>query len=253
MRFSFGSRSTIYSGGSACMLLQYITIQLYINLAREAVYLSILNTSTINHFALTRIYLSFTELKHSTMINTTSISAISDIRFGLYAQPNPTGSTAYLQVRQFSEEGRLTTQPDEYINLDKKIEPHLLKDGDVLFAGKGNRLFSWCYRLTDHPAVASSIFFVLRPKQVLVYPEYLAAILNAPQSKASFQQLGSGTNIFSIRKSELGAFEIPLPPMQLQKRIAAVALLHQQEIELSQKIIAQKQALYTAIISKLIK
>jgi restriction endonuclease S subunit len=187
------------------------------------------------------------------MIKMTSVASISDIRFGLYAQPDPKGATAYLQVRQFSEDGRLTTQADEYINVDKKSEAHLLKSGDVIFAGKGNRLFSWCYTLTDHPAVASSIFFVLRPDQRLIYPEYLAAILNAPQSKATFQQLGSGTNIFSIRKSELGAFEIPLPPMQQQKRIAALAALHQQEIELFQKLITHKKTLYTSIISNLVK
>lgn len=181
------------------------------------------------------------------------VASVSDIRFGFYAQPESSGAAAYLQVRQFSEDGRLTNQPDEFINIDTKSENHLLKDGDVLFVGKGSRLFSWCYRETGQPAVASSIFFVLRPNARVVYPEYLTAILNAPQSKAAFQQIGGGTNIFSIRKSELGAFQIPLPPLQQQKRIAAVAKLHQQEIELAQQLIAQKQALYTAIISKLIK
>jgi restriction endonuclease S subunit len=192
-------------------------------------------------------------LKLSTMIKMTAVASVSDISFGLYAQPKESGSAAYLQVRQFSHDGRLTTQADEYINLDKKTEPRLLKEGDVLFVGKGNRLFSWCYTQSDQPAVASSIFFVLRPDHRLIYPEYLAAILNAPQSKATFQQIGGGTNIFSIRKSELGAFQIPLPRMQQQKRIAALAALHRQEIELSQKLIAEKQKLYTAIISKLIK
>jgi restriction endonuclease S subunit len=156
-------------------------------------------------------------------------------------------------VRHFTEDGRQIVPADEFIDVNKKTEGHLLKEGDVLFVGKGNRLFSWCYHQTDQPAVASSIFFVLRPDTRAVYPEYLSAILNAPQSKATFQQLGGGTNIFSIRKSELGAFQIPLPPMQQQKRIAALALLHQQEIALAQKLIAQKQTLYTALISKLIK
>lgn len=187
------------------------------------------------------------------MIKMASVASISDIRFGLYTQPDPSGSTAYLQARQFSEDGRLTSQADEFINLDKKAEPHLLKEGDVLFAGKGNRLFSWCYHQTDQPAVASSIFFVLRPDERVVYPQYLAAILNTPKSKASFQQIGAGTNIFSIRKSELGAFEIPLPSMQQQKRIAALTQLHQREIAVAQQLIAQKQNLYTAIISKLVK
>ena len=187
------------------------------------------------------------------MIKQASLASVSDIKFGYYTQPIPSGSTAYLQVRQFSEDGRLIAQADEYLNIDKKTEPHLLQVGDVLFVGKGNRLFSWCFTQRDQPTVASSIFFVLRPDQRVVYPEYLAAILNAPQSKITFQQIGGGTNIFSIRKSELGAFELPLPPMQQQKLIAALALLHQQEIKLSENLIAQKQNLYTAIISKMIK
>lgn len=187
------------------------------------------------------------------MVKTVNLASVCDIRFGFYAQPEPSGSTVYLQVRQFSDDGRLKTEADEFINLDKKAEPHLLKKGDVLFVGKGNRLFSWCYHQEGQPAVASSIFFVLRPDERVVYPEYLAAILNAPKSKATFQQIGAGTNIFSIRKSELGAFEIPLPSMQQQKGIAALAQLHQHEIAVAQQLIERKQNLYTAIISKLVK
>jgi restriction endonuclease S subunit len=187
------------------------------------------------------------------MIKMTTVTSISDIRFGLYAKPENSGTAAYLQVRQFDNDGRLTAEADEFINVDKKVGPHVLKEGDVLFVGKGNRLFSWCYHQTDQPAVASSIFFVLRPDLSVIHPDYLAAILNAPPSKATFQQIGGGTNIFSIRKSELGAFQIPLPPLQQQKQVAALAQLHQKEIELAQQLITQKQNLYTAIISKLIK
>jgi len=114
-------------------------------------------------------------------------------------------------------------------------------------------LFSWCYRKIEQPAVASSIFFVLRPDTRIIYPEYLTAILNAPQTKKTFLQIGSGTNIFSIRKSELGAFEVPLPNMTEQRTIAALSELYQQQVALAQQMIEQKQNLYTAIISKLIK
>lgn len=181
------------------------------------------------------------------------ISEVADIRFGLYTQPELSGNIAYLQVRQFNENGCQIAEVDEFITVDGKTQAHVLQQGDVLFVGKGNRLFSWCYKQMDTPAVASSIFFVLRPDTSIVYPDYLSAILNAPQTKAAFQQIGSGTNIFSIRKSELGAFEIPIPPMQQQKRIAAVALLHQREIDLYQQLITQKQNLYTTVISNLIK
>jgi restriction endonuclease S subunit len=178
---------------------------------------------------------------------------LSDIRFGLYAKPKSFGHAVYLQVRQFSEDGRRTVKSEEYININEKNSSHILQDGDVLFVGKGNRLFSWCYRKTKQPAIASSIFFVLRPDTRVIYPEYLSTILNAPQSKAVFLQLGSGTSILSIRKSELGAFEVPLPAMSKQKKIAALAELHREEVALAQQLIEQRQNLYTALISKLIK
>lgn len=199
------------------------------------------------------LFYYFVKSKHSTMINKVPVESVADIRFGLYAQPGNTGSVIYLQVRQFNESGRLTSEDDEFINLDSKSEQHLLRDGDVLFVGKGNRLFSWCYHKKEKPAVASSIFFVLRPNLKKVHPEYLAIILNAPQSKAAFQQIGAGTNILSIRKSELGAFQIPLPPLKQQQDIASLAQLHQEEIWISQQLIMQKENLYNAILKKLLK
>jgi restriction endonuclease S subunit len=182
-----------------------------------------------------------------------ALDQVSEIRFGLYARPELSGSASYLQVRHFDEDGRLIHQLDEFVTLPVKNASHFLQDGDVLFVGKGTRLFSWCYREPQLPAVASSIFFVLRPNTTIIYPEYLSAILNAPQTKKTFLQIGSGTNIFSIRKSELGAFEVPIPAMPEQKKIAALAELHQQEVVLAQQLIERKKNLYTAIISKLIK
>ncbi|HMG14571.1 MAG TPA: restriction endonuclease subunit S [Saprospiraceae bacterium] len=181
------------------------------------------------------------------------IQDISEIRFGYYAQPDESGTVPYLQVRQFTEQGILAQKPDEFIKLDKKSESHLLQDGDVLLVGKGNRLFAWCYRESFGPYIASSIFFVLRPNREIIYPEYLTTVLNIPASKTVFQQLGGGSNIFSIRKSELGAFEILLPSMDKQMEIAAYAALFQKDLALSSEIISQKQYLYQGIIAKLLK
>jgi restriction endonuclease S subunit len=182
-----------------------------------------------------------------------TLNDICEIRFGFYSQPVEGGNVPYVQVRQFDDQGVLMSEANDFVVRDQKSEPHLLQDGDVLFVGKGNRLFAWCYRDTLGPYIASSIFFVLRPKKKIIYPEYLAAILNAPQTKATLLQIGSGTNIFSLRKSELGAFQVPILPMEEQKKVALLSELHQKQIALSQELIVQNQNLYSAIISKLIK
>lgn len=182
----------------------------------------------------------------------TSIESISYIRIGFPGLPEEAGDVPFLQLRQFNDDGNLIAGADDFIKLDEKSQPHLLKDGDVLFVGKGMRLFAWCYHHDGKPTVASSSFLVLSPDKNKIHPGYLAAFLNAPQTKASLMQLGGGSNIFSIRKSELGAFQIPELPFVKQKKIAALAELHQQEIQLRKELIEQKQNLYRAIISKLI-
>lgn len=181
------------------------------------------------------------------------LSELVDIKVGFPGQPSQEGELLFFQLRQFDEFGSLINGMPDFIMLDDKSKTHVLQDGDVLFVGKGNRLFAWCYQPTDTHAIASSSFFVLRPNGNRIDSAYLAAILNAPQTKAVFQVIGGGTNIFSIRKSELGALQIPLPPLEQQKKIAAVAQLHRNEIELTRKLITKKQELYTSIISKLIK
>lgn len=182
-----------------------------------------------------------------------TIQNIAEIRFGFYTPTESSGTVPYLQVRQFNEEGLLCSATDEFIGVDKKTQAHLLQEGDVLFVGKGNRIFAWCYHEKYGPYVASSIFFVLRPNAEVVFPEYLVAVLNAPQSKAVFQQIGSGTNILSIRKSELGAFEIPLPPLERQRKIAELAHLYQRRIALTRELLDQQELLYQGQLAQLLK
>jgi restriction endonuclease S subunit len=181
------------------------------------------------------------------------IQSITEVKLGYPGLPHSDGQIPFIQLRQFNEDGVYLPAEVDHLKLNENMRTHFLEEGDVLFTGKGNRLFAWCYMHDGEPTIASSSFFVLRPDRRLIQPEYLTAILNAPQTKASLAQLGAGTNIFSIRKSELASFQIPVLPMAQQTRIAALSKLHQQEVSLSKELISQKQNFYSAIISKLIK
>ncbi len=185
--------------------------------------------------------------------NICPLDDLCDIRFGYHATPSSTGVIPYLQIRHFNEEGHLADRALEMIDLDEKSRPHLLQEGDVLFVGKGNRLFSWEYNSTIGPLVASSTFFVLRADKTKILPSFLATLLNSPPFKAHLQQLGAGTNIFSIRKSELGAIELPIPPMDRQEKISTLAKAYQEEIRLAQQILDQKQLLFKGILTSLLK
>lgn len=180
------------------------------------------------------------------------LSALAEIRFGVHSQILPQGTTAYLQARHFSPFGERTGSIGSYISEEVKLNTHLLKNGDVLMAGKGAKNFAWTYRNHFGPAVASTLFYVISVDQSIIYPEYLTTIINLPFNQSYFQKLSSSSSVASLRKKELAEFNVPILPMKEQKAIAEFAELHLKEMSIANKLIALKQNLYLGTISKLI-
>ena len=180
------------------------------------------------------------------------LSNVAKLQFGFYSKPDKGGSVKYLQAKHFDNTGGLYAEIDTYIEKDAKNESHLLKDGDLLFAGKGFRNFAWTYSADIGDSVASSIFFVIRPNKDKVYPEFLTTLFNTPKYQTYFQSLGAGSSITSIRKSELEAMTINLPSLEVQKEIVEIKKLHQRDLLLSKEIIMKKENRFQSVINQLL-
>lgn len=178
---------------------------------------------------------------------------IIKIQFGTYAKPEKEGTIPYLQAKNFTEDGVLLGNFDAFLPNQNITNSSLLRKGQVLFAGKGNRFFASEYKQEWGEVIASSLFYVLEVSSENILPEYLAAVLNLPQNISYFQQAGTGSNILSLRKKELEDFEIEIPPLHLQHKIVEMKRLHLKELELADKIKEQKKLLYQASITKILK
>lgn len=196
------------------------------------------------------LHLKFEKLYKNILIQ--KLQHIADIKFGLYAKSSPVGPVQYLQAKQFDNAGNMVSPSDMFLDEDSKILPHLLMDGDILLAGKGFRIFSWRYSENLGPAVASSIFFVIRPDKKMVDPDYLNTLLNMKKSQVYFDQLSAGTNINSIRKSELGEFPVPMLPMKQQMKIKDLNRLHNEQAQLLDKYTQLVEDRYNSLLNKLI-
>jgi len=178
---------------------------------------------------------------------------IANIKFGIYAKPLEKGFAKYLQAKNFDDLGNIQEDLDAFINLDNKNESHLLEEGDILFVGKGFRNFAWTYRKSMGPAIASSIFYVIRVTSANVNPDYLVTLFNSQKYQNQFQSMGAGSSIPSIRKGELESITLPIPRLELQNNIATISILHSEEIKLSNQIIEHKKSLFQGIINKIIE
>lgn len=161
---------------------------------------------------------------------------ITSIQTGVFAKPIQKGDVVYLQAKHFDESGELaeTLYPD--LDLDSKIEKHLLKKGDVLFAAKGSKNFATWYENEKIPAVASTSFFVIRLIDNNVLPGYLTWFLNHPDTQILLKGQARGSSIASISKAVLSELEIPVPSIQKQELILRIFKLRNMERNLRQQI-----------------
>lgn len=141
-----------------------------------------------------------------------------------------------MQAKHFDENGEIaeTLYPD--LNANSKINKHILKKGDVLFAAKGTRNFAALYENEEPPTVASTSFFVIRLHDNNVLPGYLVWFLNHPGTQTLLKGHARGTSMASISKTVLSDLEIPIPDIKRQELVLKVFKLRNEEKKLKQQI-----------------
>ena len=166
----------------------------------------------------------------------TLVKHITHIQTGLFTKPSGIGELVYLQSKHFDEYGQLLAVLPPDLLADGIAEKHLLKAGDVLFAAKGTKNFATVFENHNGPSVASTSFFVIRPTDKKLLPQYLAWVLNSHTTQILLKGQAIGTSIPSISKQVLENLEIALPSLETQKAILQITKLRNKEKSLKQKI-----------------
>jgi len=187
------------------------------------------------------------------MAKQSKLGNIADIQFGLHQKSQASGEIKYLLVRHFDENLKPTLFEGSFIsNDDARVGRAMLEPNDVLFAGKGFRQFAWAYDKSLGTAIASSVFYVIKPDPSIILSEYLAITLNSDRMKHVLKAIGLGATIPSIPIKELREIKIPIPPMEDQRKIVEYAKLHQQEIAITQQLLQKKKEIFKSFIKKAI-
>ena len=178
---------------------------------------------------------------------------IASIATGVYEKGSPTGDTFYLQAKHFDEYGKFRQDsllvPE--VDLDERLERHLLEDGDVLLIAKGENNRACLYQEEIGKAVASSTFFVIRLTEGKVIPEFLHWLLNTAYMQAVLSSLSRGTHISSISKKILSKMEIQIPPLEQQKKVLRMQSLWEKERSLTSELIELKEKYYETLLLNL--
>ena len=163
---------------------------------------------------------------------------ISTIQTGVFAKTAPNPNALYLQQGDFDDAGVLhIPQPAIFVDNPK----HLLNTEDLLLASKGNNNICVIIPEVGQNCVASPSFLVIRlHDKSAILPEFVAWYLNLPTVQNTLAAQARGTSIMSISKATLGELEIPIPPIERQKKYIELSKLQKREQELY-KTIAERR------------
>ncbi len=177
-----------------------------------------------------------------------SLKSVADIQFGFYDKPKPEGEVRYIQSINFSFE-----HPSAFLSKDTVSPNHLLKDNDILFAAKGVRNTALKFTGSFGPAVASSIFFVIKPDIHKVLSDYLVLYLNDLKTQKLLRSLTGTTTVPHINKKDLAEIEILLPPLDQQKKIVKLMLQWEEEKKITEQLMEKKHLFYSSLFNQLIQ
>lgn len=154
------------------------------------------------------------------------------------------GSCRLVRISDVSQDGTWLSADFARIEPAERIRDDLfLRSGDVLFPNRGTRTTAIVFRAESFRAIAGAQFFVLRPNLAGVLPEYLAWFLRTEGAARHFEGRRKGTYVQIIQRRDLEELELPLPPMDVQRKIADVAALAVEERVLSEQLAVLKARL----------
>lgn len=158
------------------------------------------------------------------------------------------GSIGVLQIKDIEDRRRLKPETIERADFDRSVDAYRVDRGDVLFLSRGHHQFAIAieHDLTD--TIAAGYFYILRLRTHIVRPAFLAWAINQDPFQNQLAPLSQGSHMPFVSKAKFQDLKIPVPPLERQDAIVAIADLARVEQDLL-ALIAQKRAALIATLT----
>lgn len=159
---------------------------------------------------------------------TVALSEIAEIQSGVgfptKYQGLSGGDYPFAKVGDISEAkragGNVISTANNYISSEvcRKLKAKPFPVNTIVFAKIGEAIRNGNKVVTDRPMIFDNNVMGISPDERKVHPKYLYRFLD----HLNFYSLANSTTVPSLRKTDMAALEIWLPPLDEQRRIAAI-------------------------------
>jgi len=186
------------------------------------------------------------------------ITEIADVQIGYQfrkkIEPADDGTNRVIQIRDFDENHTLNREGLSRVRIDKSTEQYLIHQGDVLFLSRGHR--NWAAPIIDElqNTVAAGHFFVIKVRNEIILPEYLAWYINQSPAQEYLHNIARrGTHMPLVTLSAFKGLPVDVPDIATQHRIVELSRLMEREKKLLAELQEKRLLLIKTISLKAIK
>ncbi len=178
-------------------------------------------------------------------MNRIKLGEVAEFRNGLnYTNADNGSGLAVVGVADFQDRVTVDINALSQLSLSALSRPEsLLKGGDVLFVrSNGNRqLIGRSMFLLETPSIPTShsgFTIRCRFRDPRCHPRFYAYLFRGPIVRHVLSAQGGGTNISNLNQGILEELEVPLPPLETQRRITGILSAYDDLIDVNQRRIA---------------
>lgn len=162
------------------------------------------------------------------------------------------GDVAVVQMKDADPVKGLDSTNLYRVHLTGRKNPDYLKRGDILFVGRGYRIFAVLVDQDLKRTVAGPHFFIIRtkPKRQDVSPDYLAWYINHKQAQRYFSQHVAGTALPHVNRTVLENLPVIVPPLEVQEHMMKAHYCRLKEKALVETLIEKKKLFLDGLLDK---
>ena len=158
----------------------------------------------------------------------------------------------YLRITDIDTEGRFTRQNISSVN-HKDCELYLLADGDIVFARTGATVGkTYLYDSRDGDLVYAGFLIKFSPNQKLLIPYYLKTYTETSAYWNWVKVVSQRSGQPGINSTEYCNLQIPVPPVEEQRKIAEILGVWDEAIELQARLVDKLELRKRALMQRLL-
>jgi len=163
---------------------------------------------------------------------------------------NPKGLLSILQMKDMSPHSSIAWDCLTKVNPLENKPPALLHKGDVVFSGRGTRIYSKEVDKEPDNVILAPQLFALTPKDSDITSTYLSWYINSAFGQRYLYQNAKGSAILNITRSALGNLPVYVPLEQEIKSISDYIHAIEEEKRISDMLHKRREHLLESIVKE---